>query len=114
QKGYGNYFVYTRENFYEEKGIWPQQMIDAKALMGDVGDNYPGVRGIGEKTALKLVKQYQDIEGILANLDKLTKGQRTKIEQDLKMLHLSRKLAAIHCEVPLEFSLENSRLQIDG
>ena len=49
QKGYGNYFVYTRENFYEEKGIWPQQMIDAKALMGDVGDNYPGVRGIGKK-----------------------------------------------------------------
>ena len=47
-------------------------------------------------------------------MDKLTKGQRTKIEQDLKMLHLSRKLAAIHCEVPLEFSLENSRLQIDG
>ena len=87
-------------------------MIDVKALMGDPSDNYPGVRGIGEKTALKLIQQYDHVEGILANLDQLTKGQRTKIEQGLEMLYLSRKLAAIYCDVPIEFSLEESALRM--
>ena len=52
KKGYGNYLVH-KETFFEEKGIMPRQMIDLKALMGDPSDNYPGVKGIGEKTALK-------------------------------------------------------------
>ena len=61
-----------------------------KGLMGDTSDNYPGVRGIGEKTAVKLIQEYESVEGILANLDSLTKGVRTKIEADLEMLDLSR------------------------
>lgn len=113
QKGYGNYAVNTNKSFYEEKGILPQQLIDVKALMGDPSDNYPGVKGIGEKTSLKLIKQYHHIEGIISNLDKLTKGQKTKIEQDLEMLYLSRKLAAIYCQVPIEFSLEDALLRMN-
>lgn len=81
--------------------------------MGDTSDNYPGVRGIGEKTALKLIQQYQTVEGILANLDSLAKGVRTKIESDLDMLHLSRSLAEIYCEVPLECELDLCLLEID-
>lgn len=113
QKGYGNYLVHTRESFFEEKGILPQQMIDVKALMGDPSDNYPGVRGIGEKTALKLIQQFEHVDGVVSNLDQLTKGQRAKIEQDIEMLHLSRKLAAIHCEVPIQYSVEEAHLKIN-
>src|SRR6185312_13054972 len=85
KKGYGNYLVHTPETFFEEKGITPRQMIDLKALMGDPSDNYPGVRGIGEKTALKLLKEFNHIDGILENLDQLSKSNKTKIEQDLEM-----------------------------
>ena len=73
----------------EEKQLRPAQIIDMKGLMGDPSDNYPGVRGIGEKTAMKLVQEYGSVDGILANLDGLSKSVRTKIENDLDMLHLS-------------------------
>lgn len=113
QKGYGNYLVHTTDSFFEEKGILPHQMIDVKALMGDPSDNYPGVKGIGEKTALKLIREFEHVDGVISNLSQLPKGQRTKIEQDLEMLHLSRKLAAIHCEVPIQYSLEDAQLRIN-
>lgn len=113
KKGHGNYMVYTPESLYREKGLLPHQIIDMKGLMGDTSDNYPGVRGIGEKTAMKLIVEYDSIEGILANMESLTKSVRSKIEADLDMLHLSRKLAEIHCEVPLECELGPCLLEID-
>lgn len=114
KKGYGNYLVHTPTSFLEEKGITAKQMIDLKALMGDPSDNYPGVKGIGEKTALKLLQAHQDIEGILENLSLLTKGQQSKIATDLEMLHLCRQLAEIKCDVPLEYLLETSLFEIDA
>ncbi|SEK84276.1 5'-3' exonuclease [Paenibacillus sp. cl141a] len=113
KKGHGNYMHYTPETLYAEKGLSSRQVIDVKGLMGDTSDNYPGVRGIGEKTAVKLIQEYESVEGILANLDSLTKGVRTKIEADLEMLHLSRALAEIHCEVPMECELDLCRLSVD-
>lgn len=113
QKGYGNYLVHTKDSFLEETGILPHQMIDVKAFMGDPSDNYPGVKGIGEKTALKLIREFEHVEGVISNLERLPKGQRTKIEQDLDMLHLSRKLAEIHCEVPIQYSLTEAKLKFD-
>lgn len=113
KKGHGNYMVYTPETLYQEKGLLPRQVIDVKGLMGDTSDNYPGVRGIGEKTAMKLIQEYETIEGILENMDYLTKSVRNKIEADLEMLHLSRALAAIHCEVPVDCDLELCLLEID-
>ncbi|WP_442594398.1 5'-3' exonuclease [Neobacillus sp. D3-1R] len=110
KKGFGNYLVHTPQSFYEEKGITPQQMIDLKGLMGDPSDNYPGVKGIGEKTALKLLQQYNSIDGILENLDGLSKSHRAKIETDLEMLHLSRKLAEIKCDVPVSCSIAEAQL----
>jgi 5'-3' exonuclease len=112
KKGYGNYLVHTPETFFEEKGINPRQMIDLKALMGDPSDNYPGVKGIGEKTALKLLQEFNHVEGIIANLDQLSKSNKTKIEQDLEMLHLSRILAEIKCDVPVCCALEEAGLRI--
>ena len=111
KKGYGNYQVHTPDTFFEEKGIKPRQMIDLKALMGDTSDNYPGVKGIGEKTALKLLKEFEHVEGIISNLDRLSKSHKTKIEQDLEMLHLSRILAEIKCDVPVTCNLEEAGLK---
>jgi 5'-3' exonuclease len=113
KKGYGNYLVHTPDSFFEEKGITPRQMIDLKALMGDPSDNYPGVKGIGEKTALKLLQEFEHIEGIISNLDRLSKSNKTKILQDLDMLHLSRLLAEIKCDVPVSCSLDDAGLRIE-
>ena len=113
QKGYGNYQVHDRNTLYAEKGIWPEQMIDLKAFMGDPSDNYPGVRGIGEKTAVKLLQEHRDVEGVIANLHQLTKSQRAKIEADLDMLHLSRQLAEIKCDVPVECKMDDALFRID-
>ncbi|MCM3738930.1 5'-3' exonuclease [Oceanobacillus luteolus] len=109
RKGQGNYELFTSVNFYEKRGIYPSQVIDVKALMGDTADNYPGVKGIGEKTALRLIKEYHTIEGLLENLDKLTNGIRTKIKNDLEMLYISRKLAAIKSDVPVYCELESAK-----
>jgi 5'-3' exonuclease len=113
KKGFGNYLVHNQESFYHEKGIMPKQMIDLKAFMGDPSDNYPGVKGIGEKTALKLLQQYKDVEGVVANLDQLTKSQKSKIENDMDMLYLSRQLAEIKCDVPLQYNLEKAAFNMD-
>lgn len=113
KKGQGNYVVYQPDTFYEEKGIRPPQMVDLKGLMGDPSDHYPGVKGIGEKTALKLLKEFESIDGILENLERLPKGARKKIEENLEMLHLSRKLARIHCEAPITCSLDEAAWQMN-
>jgi 5'-3' exonuclease len=106
KKGIGNYAVYGPDTLLEEKNLTPAQFIDLKGLMGDTSDNYPGVKGIGEKTALKLLNEHGSIEGILENIESLPAGIRKKIEADLDMLHLSRDLATIRCDVPLECSIE--------
>ncbi|OLO40489.1 flap endonuclease [Alkalihalophilus pseudofirmus] len=113
KKGMSNYAVYTPEKLLEEKGLTAAQMVDLKGLMGDTSDNFPGVKGIGEKTAIKLLKEYETIEAIIENLANLPKGMRTKIENELEMLHLSRKLAEIRCDVEIEFDFENALLTID-
>lgn len=114
KKGHGNYMVYTPETLMEEKQLAPRQIIDLKGLMGDTSDNYPGVRGIGEKTALKLVQEHGSVEGILANLDALSKSVRTKIENDLDMLHLSRRLAEIRCDVELACRVDECRFVMNA
>ncbi|NIK66835.1 MULTISPECIES: 5'-3' exonuclease H3TH domain-containing protein [unclassified Paenibacillus] len=106
KKGRGNYAVYDPGFLKEDKGIHPFQVIEMKGLTGDTSDNYPGVKGIGEKTALKLLQEFESIDGILSNLDSLSKSIKAKIEADLDMLHLSRTLARINIEVPVACSLE--------
>jgi 5'-3' exonuclease len=113
QKGIGNYKHYTKHSYMEEFEIEPHMLIDVKALMGDSSDNYPGVKGIGEKTAFKLINQYKSVNGILESLSELTKGQKTKIENDLEMLHLSRQLAEINCQAPLQCVIEDAILNVN-
>lgn len=113
KKGHSNYMVYNLETLMEEKSLTPPQIIDLKGLTGDTADNYPGVKGIGEKTATKLLVEYQDIDGILENLASLPKGVRAKIEAELDMLHLSRDLARIRLDAPVACALEECAWAMD-
>ncbi len=108
KKGIGNYDIYTEENFFKKKGIAPHQWVDMKGLMGDSADNYPGVYGIGEKTAVKLLREYGTVEHMLRNLNQLPKGVQTKINNYLDMLNLSKQLAEIQCDAPVKCPLENA------
>ncbi|RSL33346.1 5'-3' exonuclease [Salibacterium salarium] len=104
KKGRGNYQLYDETNLFEHKGCSPRQIIDMKGLMGDSSDNYPGVKGIGEKTALKLLNEYGTIETLLANMSNLPGGVKKKLEAEQDMLHLSRELAEIRIDAPVTYS----------
>ena len=82
-------------------GLSPEQIVDLKALSGDPSDNIPGIRGIGEKTAIKLLKAYENLEGIYQNTDELKGKQKEKIEKGVEEAYLSRRLATIDCRVEI-------------
>ncbi|SOC31305.1 5'3'-exonuclease [Brochothrix thermosphacta] len=106
QKGYGNYKKYDPITFVEEWEIQPKQLIDLKAFMGDTADGYPGVKGIGEKTATALIKKYGNVQTVIDNVSELSKGQMTKIQNDLEMLDMSLRLAEINCSVPITVEID--------
>lgn len=93
-KGRSNYTVYDIETFLTTKQLAPLQIIDLKAFMGDTSDNYPGVKGIGEKIALKLITDYQSVEGCLENLDKLPKGVRSQNKSQLRHASSFKRLSS--------------------
>ena len=81
-----------------------------KHLQGDAADGYPGVKGIGPKTALKLIKEYGSVEGVIEAIDELTPARRKKIENEMDMLLLSKKLAQIHCDIEMNDPIEDIKL----
>ena len=96
--------------FVEKYGVLPSQFVDVKALMGDSSDNIPGVPGIGEKTALKLIAEYGDLDTLYDGLEtkKLAKGVLTKLAAGKDSAYDSRFLARIKCDVPLEIALSDA------
>lgn len=97
---------YNREKFKEKYGVSPEQFVDMKALMGDSSDNIPGVSGIGEKTASKLIAEWGDLDTLYANLDKIKKSKMLdNLIADKDSAYLSRYLAKIVTDVPLEGGL---------
>lgn len=100
--------------FSEKYGILPTQFVDVKALMGDSSDNIPGVPGIGEKTALKLISEYGSLDNIYESIDTAghTPSLYKKLTEGKESAYLSRTLAKINCEVPLGISLTD--LRFDG
>jgi DNA polymerase-1 len=100
----------TPAAFREEYGFDPIHMIDLKALMGDASDNIPGVKGVGEKTALDLLRRYGSVEAIYADLDKLEAKPAVlkKLEEGREMAKLSYDLATIHTDAPIEFQPEDA------
>lgn len=108
KKGMSEKEIYDRERMMEDYGVTPTEFIDVKGLMGDASDNIPGVPGIGEKTAYKLIKEYKSIENVLMNIDKLSgkkliENLTTYSEQAI----FSKKLATIITCVPMEMDLES-------
>ena len=110
KKGYNVYDIYSEERFVEEYEIAPERFVEVKAFTGDTSDGYPGVKGIGPKTALKLVKEYGTVENVIESLAELAPGMRKKIETDMDMLLLSKKLAQIHCEIEFNDPFEQLSL----
>ena len=98
---------YNLVTFRRDWGIEPENIIDLKALMGDSSDNIPGVKGIGEKTALKLIQDYDNLDGVYESLDELKPGIRAKLENDKENAYKSFDLATIYKKVPIEFNIDD-------
>lgn len=94
----------NKNNFEQLIGYKPSQVIDMKALMGDSSDNIPGVPGVGEKTALNLLLKYGTLDNVYSNLEDITGTVKTKLENGKESAYLSRRLATIDRQVPLETS----------
>ncbi|GAB4297185.1 MAG: DNA polymerase I [Ignavibacteriaceae bacterium] len=101
---------YNKELVKEKFGFEPELMIDYLALVGDSSDNIPGVKGIGEKTALPLIQQFGTIENIYKNLDKIEKAAvRKKLQANKENAFLSKELATIRCDVPIDFDFDKAQ-----
>ena len=105
KKGVADMEEYDFDKVVEKYEMTPAQFIDLKGLMGDKSDNIPGVAGIGEKTGIKLIKEYQSIENILENIDNLKGSIKTKIEENKESAIMSKKLATIIRNVPIDFNM---------
>ena len=100
--------VYDSAAVVEKYSVTPDEFIDVKALMGDASDNIPGVKGIGEKTAFSLIEQYKGIDKIYEQIESIdvTPSVRKKLEEGRDLAYLSRQLATIDRNVPMDFELE--------
>lgn len=106
-----DYVMMTKETFFEMYGLTPEKMIDIKALQGDSSDNIPGVKGIGEKTALKLLQDYGSLEGVYDNVAYIKGAVATKLINGRDKAFESKDLVTIYKEVPLGFTLEDTKLK---
>lgn len=102
---------YTGPEVVERFGVGPEHVIDILGLMGDTADNVPGVHGIGEKTARKLLETYGSLDGVYAHLDEIKGKIRENLERDRDVAFLSRQLATIKLDVPLEIDLASSKCE---
>ncbi|HLE16514.1 MAG TPA: DNA polymerase I [Anaerolineales bacterium] len=100
---------YLANDVFEYLGVRPDQVVDYKALVGDVSDNIPGVAGIGDKTATNLLAKYQTLENLYAHLDEIAAGTRKKLETGRDLALLSQKLARIVTEIEISYELESAR-----
>lgn len=107
KKGITNMLAVTPAVMESEYGYTPAQVIDMKALMGDTADNIPGVPGVGEKTALKLISQFGSVHGVYEHLDEV-KGKKLqeKLADNKDKAVLSKDLATIRCDVPLDYTMD--------
>lgn len=106
RKGISEVDLYTPQAIQDKYGLVPKQIIDLKGLMGDASDNIPGIPGVGEKTALKLLHQYGSVEEVLDKADEITGKMQEKIKQHADDARMSKELATIYREVPMEIKLD--------
>ncbi|MGE5701717.1 MAG: 5'-3' exonuclease [Clostridia bacterium] len=107
-KNGGKHEHYTPASMLELRGYHPHQVVDIKALQGDTSDCIPGCPGVGEKTALKLIAEHGSLDQLYENLHLLTPKMRSKLEENREQVMISRKLATILCDVPVEVDFEDA------
>ena len=112
KKGVSEVDKVDEERLNELFGLKPFQIIDLKALMGDTSDNIPGVKGIGEKTALSLLEKYQTVDNVYQNIDAITGKLKEKLESDKEMAFISKQLATINRGCEVDFDEDESKLQM--
>lgn len=98
---------YTKKEVYEKLGVHPEQVIDYKAIMGDSSDNIPGIKGVGAKTASKLLSEYGSLDAIYENLDSLTPRLRELFEEGVEQASISKELVSIVKDVDIVIDLES-------
>ena len=107
-----DYIRYNPETFWQDYGVEPIKIIDLKALAGDASDNIPGVKGIGEKTALSLLQKYGSLEGIYEHIEEISGKTKEKLLADKENAFMSKEIATIYRDVPLEIKdLEDIKYQ---
>ncbi len=112
KRGITEFEVYDRQAMIDRYGLTPQQFIDLKGLMGDASDNIPGIPGVGEKTATKLLLEYGSVENIIASVGSMKKSKlKEKIEENAQMAVMSKRLATINTNVPLNIDFEELRYE---
>lgn len=112
RKGISQFETYDRQAMIDQYGFTPKQFIDFKGLMGDPSDNIPGIPGVGEKTAQKLILEYGSVENLLASTEKISsKKMREKIEDNAQLALMSLRLATINTNVPLELNFDEFRME---
>lgn len=102
-----DYIRMNKDVFFDTYGLEPIKMIDLKSLMGDASDNIPGVKGIGEKTAIKLLQQYKTLDGVYENIDNIKGAVHDKLVADKDNAYMSYDIATIYREVPIDTNFEN-------
>ncbi len=111
KKGISEFEIYDHDAMVAKYGFTPARFIDFKGLMGDQSDNIPGVPGVGEKTATKLILEYGSVENLLASIDSMPKNKlREKIEDNQQLAVMSKRLATINTNAPVDFDPEEYRL----
>lgn len=110
KKGLSNIELYSPKSFEAKYGIKAEQFLDLKALKGDSSDNIPGVPGVGEKTAIELLKQYKTLDNVYENLPLMKDSVRKKLEAGKDLAYLSKKLGAIWTDAPIKLNLS----EVDG
>lgn len=111
KKGISQLEEYDYDQMMTTYGITPEQFVDLKGLMGDKSDNIPGVAGIGEKTGIKLIQEYGSIENIYENIEQITGATKKKLESGYEDALLSKNLAKIVVDIPVELSMDELKLQ---
>ena len=112
RKGISEFDLYDEDKMIEKYGFTPDQFIDYKGLMGDKSDNIPGLPGVGEKTADKLIKQFGTVENMLEHTEEIeNKKLREKVEDNAQLAVMSKRLATIHTEVPIEINFEEFKYE---
>ncbi len=110
-KGYREPVFYDSDKVFEKYGIYPNQVVDYKAIVGDTSDNIKGVDGIGPKGATDLLGKYKTLDGIYEHLDEIKGSHKEKLERDKKIAYFAQDLARIRVDSPCEFKSEDTKLE---